>query len=115
MTESIPSASSTVHKRVPWILADDGDGLSRRNVVPGTPVFHSRIGVEIFLDRLLSARKSEAPAHWENMAELAEANLVKAFLKLIQTRLYLFLLFRRGKLPHVLPVRRCLACFDHCF
>jgi hypothetical protein len=45
------------------ILPDDGNGLGRRNVVPGSPVFFPGDTVEVLLDDLLSPRQSITPAH----------------------------------------------------
>jgi hypothetical protein len=42
---------------------NDWDGLSRGNLVAGIPVFLSRGAIEVFFNKLLSPRKSIAPAH----------------------------------------------------
>ena len=46
-----------------WMLANDRNRLSRGNVVPRAPAFIS-VGVEVFLNDLLSSRKSIASAHY---------------------------------------------------
>jgi hypothetical protein len=58
-----PAHQGQLTARLLRILADDGDGLSRGDVVAGSPLFFARNAVEIFFDKLFSPGKSVAPAH----------------------------------------------------
>ena len=51
------------------VLPDDGNRLSRRDVVSGTPVLFARDTVEVLLNDLLSSRQSITPAHQKIMSD----------------------------------------------
>ena len=59
-----------------WILANYRNRLGGSEVVARNPIVLPDGGIEIFFDQLLSTRKSVAPAHWEIMADEADALLV---------------------------------------
>jgi hypothetical protein len=63
------------------MLADDGDGLRRRNIEARSPVFFSRDAVEVLFNDLLSPRESISAAHKEIMADRIPVGCPSAILK----------------------------------
>jgi hypothetical protein len=54
---------------LPWVLANDRDGLGRGNVEARIPIFLPRDAIEVLFNDLLSPRQSITAAHWKIMAD----------------------------------------------